>query len=49
MAIGGEGYMKKETEVGVLQPGAKECGPPPEALRVKDQVLPWSLQRAQPC
>ena len=36
----GEGNVKTEAEIGVMQPQAKECSQLPEGRRGKKQVLP---------
>lgn len=47
----GEGRRNRESfedgdiEIGVMWIQAKECQPPPEVGRGKEQILPWNLQR----
>lgn len=41
--------MRSETEIGAMWLGGKECKQPLLAGQGKEWILPWSLQRNQPC
>ena len=42
-------WRQTDTEIGMMQPQAKECWQPPEMERSKEQILLQRLEGVQPC